>query len=235
VRALKFESRLADKIVSRKKARRPWTTIAGLVSIVFLVLTVNSSSLAAPSATIHIGSQSSVARYMGQFDGNSNVMLLGASSLQDWVCVKTPFKGRLADIQSISFSDFIAQNGGGSYEPYIVLKLTEGKYLICHPEYSYADGIWTLPEFTWGHRDTVSNGKWILAPVETRSMIVPLATWVGMIGNREVVSIAAYIGSWDISQPFECFLGNFEVNGELIDIANAKRCMNPNSELPLGF
>ncbi|MGQ9588573.1 MAG: hypothetical protein ACUVT7_09385 [Thermoplasmata archaeon] len=125
----------------------------------FLVLTVNSSSLAAPSATIHVGSQSSVAKYMGQFDGNSNVMMLGASSVQDWVCIKVPFKGGLADIRSISFSDFIAQTGGGSFEPYVVLKLTEGKYLICHPQYSYADGTWSLPEFTWGDRDTVAKGK----------------------------------------------------------------------------
>lgn len=203
--------------------------------MVFLVLTVNSSSLAAPSAAVHLGSQNSVAKYMGQFDGNSNVMMLGASTAQDWVCIKTPFKGRLSDIQSISFSDFIAQTGGGSYEPYVVLRLTEGKHLICHPEYSYADGTWSPPEFTWGNRDTVANGKWVFAPVETQSMIVPLATWVGWLGDREVLSIAVYIGSWEISQPFQCYVGNFVVNGELMDIANAKRFANSNSELPPGF
>ncbi|MGQ9588572.1 MAG: hypothetical protein ACUVT7_09380 [Thermoplasmata archaeon] len=66
-------------------------------------------------------------------------------------------------------------------------------------------------------------------------MIVPFSSWASWLGDREVLSIAVYTGSWDISGHFQCYVGNFLVNGDLIDIANGKRCGNSNSELPPGF
>lgn len=234
--ALNFESRLATRIVARKDDKRTLKSVASFVGIVFIVLTLTSSTMATPQAVIQLGSKNSFAKYMGQFDGKANVVMLGAISVQDWVSIKVPFKGHLSDIESISYSDFISQTGGSdNLEPYVVLKMPEGKYLVCYPEDSYSAGLWSLPYFTWQMRDTVSHGKWVIAPAKTESLVMPFETWASMIGDYEVISISIHIGGWDIANPYQCYLGDLSINGKFIDIANAGRSVGKSADLPLGF
>ena len=181
-----FESKLAAKIASKRNSRRAWKTYASLVGIVSTVLTLTSSLMAVPQSVIHVGTNDSVAKYLGPFEGKSNVIMVGVSSVDDWVCIKVPFKGRISDLESISFSDSVAQSGGAQLEPYVVLKLPEGKSLVCYPESSYAAGVWSFQTMTWQSRDAVTQGKWVVAPVKTESMLAPLTMWMTMIGDRSV-------------------------------------------------
>jgi hypothetical protein len=234
--ALNFESRLATRIASRQHDRKTLKSVASFVGIVFIVLTLTSSTMATPQAVIQLGSKNSFAKYMGQFDGKANVVMLGAISVQDWVSIKVPFKGHLSNIESISYSDFISQTGGSdNLEPYVVLKMPEGKYLVCYPEDSYSAGLWSLPYFTWQMRDTVSHGKWVIAPVKTESLVLSLENWVSILGDDEVISVSIHIGGWDIANPYQCYLGDLSINGKFIDIANAGRSVGKSADLPLGF
>ena len=233
---MRFESSLATKIATRKDDRRTLKGIASFVGIVFIVLTLTSSTMATPQAVIQLGSKNSFAKCMGHFDGKANVVMLCAMSVQDWVSIKVPFKGHLSDIDSISFSDFISQTGGSdNLEPYVVLKLTQGKNLVCYPENSYSADLWSLPYFAWQMRDTVSHGKWVMAPVETESLVLSLGGWVSILGDEEVISVSINIGGWDMTNPYQCYLGDLSINGKYIGIANAGRSDGGSADLPPGF
>lgn len=230
--AMGFESTLARRIHEGKRSGKTWKAYGSVVGAVLVVLTLAASTQAAPKAVIQLGGGSSVAKYLGPFDGHENVLMLGATTSDDWVLVKLPFKGRLSGLVSISFSEFIVQTGGLEVEPYIVLKLTEGRYLICHPESSYSLNGWSLPYFSWQMRDAASHGRWQIAPVDTRSMLAPLDSWVWLIGDVEVLSITVAIGGWDIENPYQCYIGDLTVNGKKIDLANAGRTLSPNGGSP---
>lgn len=223
MRAMRFDGKLAERVASKKAPRNLRRTYASMASIVFIVLTLTSSTTAVPQSIIHVGTNDSVAKYLGPFEGKSNVIMVGVSSIDDWVCIKVPFKGRISDLKSISFSDSIAQSGGAQFEPYVVLKLPEGKSLVCYPESSYASGVWSFQIMTWQSRDAVTQGKWVVAPVETESMLAPLTMWITMIGDKSVISVSIYVGGWDISGQYQCYLGDFSINGIMIDFANMAR------------
>jgi len=229
---MRFESELAERVVSKKASRNLRKTYASLVGIVFIVLTLTSSTTAVPQSVIHVGTNDSVAKHLGHFEGKSNVIMVGVSSIDDWVCIKVPFKGRISDLKSISFSDYIAQSGGAQLEPCVVLKLSEGKSLVCCPESSYASGVWSFQTMTWLSRDAVTQGKWVVAPVETESMLAPLTMWMMMIGDRSVISVSIYVGGWDISGQYQCYLGDFSINGIMIDFANMARKAGTTQEWP---
>lgn len=230
-----FESRLAKRISSRRDTKRGWKTYASFVGVIFIVITLTSSTLAVPQATVHTGTKTSVAKYLGQFDCGSNVLMLGALTPSDWICIKVPFKGRLSDLQSISFSEFVSQTGGVQAEPFVVLKLQRGMFLVCHPELSYVTGEWSLPYFSWQSRDTVANGKWNMAPVSESTDLNTLQFWTGALGNVEVVMISIFVGMWELTSPYQCYLGDYAINGKLIDLANSKRTSSGGWDLPAGF
>jgi len=232
---MEFQSGLARKIASKRKGKvKAWSTYSGLIFVVFIVLTLTSSTTAAPSVVIHIGTQSAFAKYLGNYEYSSDVLQVGVRSQTDWVCIKVQFNGKLSELSSISFSDNILQSGGIVVEPYVVIKLTEGKTLVCNPCNSYDLG-WYLPWSEWQSRDTVSKGRWTVTPAETKSLLQPLESWMNIFGDRQVTNIYIYIGTWTISSPFQCYIGDFAINGVHIDIANAKRCLGSSSELPVGF
>jgi hypothetical protein len=233
MKAMGFESKLAERVASKKASRNLRKTYASLVGIVFIVLTLTSSTTAVPQSVIHVGTNDSVAKYLGPFEGRSNVIMVSVSSIDDWVCLKVPFKGRISDLKSISFSDSIAQSGGAQLEPYVVLKLSEGKSLICCPESSYAAGVWSFQTMTWQSRDAVTQGKWVVSPVKTESLLAPLTMWMMMIGDRSVISVSIYIGGWDISKQYQCYLGDFSINGIMIDFANMARKAGTMQEWPI--
>jgi hypothetical protein len=233
MKAMRLESELAERVASKKASRNLRRTYASLVGIVFVVLTLTSNTTAVPQSVIHIGTNDSVANYIGPFESKSNVVLVGVSSIDDWVCIKVPFKGRISDLESISFSDSIARSGGAQFEPYVVLKLPEGKSLICRPESSYVSGVWSFQIMTWQTRDAVTQGKWVVAPVKTESMLAPLTMWTTMIGDRNVVSVSIYVGDWDVSGQYQCYLGDFSINGIMIDLANMARKAGTTQEWPI--
>lgn len=234
--ALEFESRLARRIVRRDRDVRGWSACVGAALAVFLVVNFTSGSLGAPHTVIHVGTQSSVATYLGQYDGKTNVVMLGTIAAEDWVCVKMPFKGRLSDVTSISFSEFISQLGGDEpLEPYVVVKLTEGRTLVCHPQQSYASGDWWLPVSEWQLRDTVSKGKWTAASVDGGATTMTFAECQGILGAANVLSVNLYVGCWETSDPFACYVGDFSVNGQAVSLSNAGRCVGSNNEMPTGF
>lgn len=232
---MEFQSGLARKIASRGKGKvKAWTTYLGLIFVVFIVLTLTSSTTAAPSVVIHIGTQSSFAKYLGNYEYSSDVLQIGVKSPADWVCIKVQFNGKLSELSSISFSDDILQTGGIVVEPYVVIKMTEGKTLVCNPCDSYGLG-WSRPWSEWQVRDTGSKGMWRVAPVETKSLLQPLESWMTIFGDRQVTQIFIYIGTWTISSPFQCYIGDFAINGVHVDVANAKRCLGSSTELPVGY
>jgi len=233
MRAMRFDGKLAERVASKKAPRNLRRTYASIVGIVFIVLTLTTSTTAVPQSVIHVGTNDSVAKYLGPFEGKSNVIMVGVSSIDDWVCIKVPFKGRISDLKSISFSDSIAQSGGAHLEPYVVLKLPEGKSLVCCPESSYASGVWSFQTMTWQSRDAVTQGKWVVAPVETESMLAPLTMWITMIGDKSVISVSIYVGGWDISGQYQCYLGDFSINGVMIDFANMARKAGTTQEWPI--
>ena len=236
VNALKFESTLAIRIVDRKSNCRSLMAVVGALFAVFLVLNFTSGSMAGDQAVIQLGSKSSVARYLGQFDGRANVMMLGAMSSIDWICIQIPFKGHLSDVKSIAYSEFIAQVGGEeALEPYLVLRLTEGRSLVCNPVSSYSNGTWNLPLLEWQTRDAATKGTWTFSNSEAKSTATPLTTWVRAIGDANVLSINLFIGRWSISFPYQCYVADLSVNDKRIDISNAARIRGSLSDLPLGF
>jgi len=218
----RFESKLARRI-GGSRGRPGWTVYSGVIATLLLLLALNASSVAAPHTVIKIGSQTSVAKYLGTFEGKSQVLMLGIGSPEDWVCIKIPFKGRLSELKSISFSDSILQTTDNSLEPYVVLKLSENRFLASHPHYSYSTAVGTIPFGEWQFRDLVSDGKWAVAEAGVQSLIVPLSSWINMIGDRYVLGIGLYIGPWQIPGPFQCYVGDIAVNGVPIDISNAAR------------
>ena len=234
--ALDFESVLARRIARKDNGWKGWLTYMGAAITVFLIVNLTSGSLAAPHAVIHIGSQNSMAKYMGQFDGKANVIMLGVLSANDWICVKLPFKGHLSDIESISYSEFVCQpDGQEALEPYTVIRMNEGRDLVCHPEDSYSTGEWKLPVFEWQSRDIVAKGFWSLAPTEADSLLQPLSEWISVMGDGNVLSINLYVGAWDVSSPYQCYVGDLSVNGVSSRLSNAGRCTGPTAELPTGF
>ena len=227
-----FESRLARRVSGRRGRKLGWAANAGIVVTLFLLLALNASSMAAPHTVIKIGSQTSNAQFLGAFEGKSQVLMLGTSSTADWVCIKIPFKGRLSELTSISFSDSILQSGGSqSLEPYVVLKLSENRFLVSHPHYSYDTAVWAMPSREWQSRDLVSQGKWAIARVETQSMVVPLSSWISITGDRYIVGLSMFVGPWEMSEPFLCYVGDVAVNGVPIDISNAARAMGTIEDL----
>jgi hypothetical protein len=233
MKAMGYESRLKERVMSRRTSGNLRKTYASIVGIVFIVLTLVSSTTAVPQTVIHVGTNDSVAMYLGPFEGKSNVVIVGVSSINDWVCIKVPFKGKISDLKSIVFSDYIAQSGGAQFEPYVVLKLSEGKSLICYPESSYSSGGWSYQTMTWLSRDAATQGKWVVAPVKTESMLAPLTLWTMMIGDRSVISVSIYVGGWDISEQYKCYLGDFAINGITIDFANMARKAGTTQESPV--
>ncbi len=230
---MKFESRLAERIHERKGTGRPWKPYAAFAGIVFIVFTLTASSLAGSQAVVHLGTQSSVAKYMGQFEGAANVVMIGLSGPGDWVSVKIPFRGGLSDLQSISFSLFVVQTGGDQpLEPYVVLRLPEGKSLLCKPQDSYSTSNWSVPYLSWQSRDLVAFGKWTVAPAPTQSLLAPLDTWTGILDDAQVISVMVCVGPWDIADHYQCYLGDLAVNGKLADLANAGRISGPSKDLP---
>ena len=228
-----FESRLAGRIIRRGGGKPGWAANAGLVVTLFLLLALNASTMAAPHTVIKFGSKTSEAQFIGTFEGKSQVLMIGTYSAADWVCIKIPFKGRLSELASISFSDSILQSGGGqSLEPYVVLKLSEDRFLVSHPRFSYDTAGWAMPDREWQSRDLVSQGKWALAKVEAQSMVVPLSTWIGIIGDRYVVGVSLFVGPWEMSEPYQCYVGDIAVNGVPIEISNAARAIGTAEDLP---
>jgi hypothetical protein len=204
--------------------------------VVFLVVNFTSGSLGAPHAVVQIGSHDSIAKYLGQYDGKTCVMMLGVQSLDDWVCVRLPFKGRLTDVGSISYSEFVDSAGGAdSLEPYVVIRMSEGRNLVCHPSDSYASGEWRLPLSEWQSRDMVGMGKWSLAPVGPDSVLLSLSAWKANLGGANILSINLYTGAWDLSSPFISYIGDLEVNGDRVCLSNIGRCSGSQNDMPQGF
>lgn len=220
---MKFESKLAERIASKEDGKRSWKTYACLVGAVFLVLNLTASSLAAPSAVIHIGSKTAVVEYMGSFDGKANVVRFGLSLSTDSAFLRMPFKGHLSDLSSLSFSEFVEQTGGGTFEPYVVMLLPAGMSLICHPEDSYASSGWYLPFFEWQSRDLVSKGLWSALPEEPGSELQPLSSWIVTLGDPQITCIQLCVGPWTILESYASLVGDLSIDGALMNIANAKR------------
>jgi hypothetical protein len=234
--ALEFESRLARRIVGRHQRNKVLLTYAGAAVAIFLVVNFTTGSLGAPHAVIQIGSHNSIAKYLGQYDGRPGVLMLGVQSAEDWVCVKLPFKGRLADVSSISFSEFVDSPGGmDSLEPYVVIRMSEGRTLVCHPSDSYVSGEWWLPLSEWQFRDMAVKGRWTLAPVGADSTVMTLSDWQVTLGTANVMSINLYTGSWDISSPFISYIGDLAINGNHVSLSNLGRCSGSPADLPQGF
>jgi len=233
---LKFESRLAGRIADRRNDYKGWLAIVGALFAVFLVLNVSSGSIAGNQAVVQLGSKSSVARYLGQFDGKTNVMMIGTMCSVDWICVKVPFKGHLSDVNSIAFSEFVALAGGPeAFEPYVVLRLTEGRSLVCNPVSSYTNGTWDLPLLEWQARDAATKGTWIYTTPETKSTTAPLVTWIRTMGDSNILSVDILVGRWSISSPYQCYIGDLTINDNKIDISNSARIKGSISDLPVGF
>jgi hypothetical protein len=233
--ALEFESRLARRVARRDRNIKGWSAYLGTAAAVFLVINFTAGSLGATHAVIHVGTQDSVAKYLGQYDGKTNVVMLGTLSVDDWVCVKVPFKGRLSDIQSISFSLFISRPGGEiPLEPFVVIRMTEGRNLVCHPPLSYESGDWTLPVSEWQLREVVAKGKWAASPDDASSTMA-FGEWQAALGNANVLSVNLYVGAWETSAPYVCYVGDLSINGHSIALSNAGRCAGSNGDMPEGF
>jgi hypothetical protein len=162
-------------------------------------------------------------------------MMLGTTTCDDWICVKVPFKGRLSDLKSISFSLFVAQPGGTIQEPCIIVKLSEGKRLICDPVSSYENGTWYLPLLEWQLRDVASRGTWTYTIGDTNSATAPLTTWILQMGDSNVLGIDLLVGRWTIEGNYQCFIGDLSVNGKAVDLSNAARAKGSLTDLPPGF
>jgi hypothetical protein len=40
---------------------------------------------------------------------------------------------------------------------------------------------------------------------------------------------------WELTSPYQCYLGDYAINGKLIDLANSKRTSSGGWDLPAGF
>lgn len=233
---MEFESRLARRVERRARKTGSWTAYLGTAAAVFLVVNFTAGSLGAPSAVVHVGTQDSVAKYLGLYDGKTSVIMLGTVSVDDWVCVKVPFKGRLSDVQSISFSVFVSRPGGDApHEPFVVVRMTEGRNLVCHPPLSYEAGDWTLPVSEWQLREVVVKGVWTDTPTDGASSVMSFDGWQATLGNANVLSVNLYVGAWETTSPYVCYVGDLSVNGHCIGLSNAGRCASSNGEMPEGF
>ena len=235
---MRFESRLAARVARRQKQEWPWKKIAGVAFIVFVVLTLTASTTAASQAVIQLSGKHAYAKYLGSFDGKTNTLMVGTTSVEGWVVIKVPYKGAISDLQSISFSEFMVQTGGteACLEPYVVLKLPRGHNLVCYPGECYSNGEWTLPYFNWQMRDAVAKGQWIEPSAEYKtSSTMSLDSWGTLLSDPTVIQILIVIGGWEISKPYKVYVGDFSVNGAMIDLSNAKRTMSTGSEPPLNF
>lgn len=232
-----FESGLAARVARKQGQSWPWKRIGSVALIVFIVLTLTASTTASSQAVIQLSHNNSYAKYMGLFDGKANTVMVGTVSIDGWVVLKLPFKGYVSDLRSISFSEFISQTGGTDLclEPYVVLKLPRGNSLVCYPGECYANGEWTLPYFNWQLRDTVAKGQWVDPSAEYKVSTMSLDSWADALGDPSVIQILIVIGGWDISKPYKVYLGDVSVNGDLIDLANAKKTRSGSGDAPLVF
>ena len=229
---MEFESRLAKRIVERKNGRTPLR--AGLVAFgaLAIVLTLASAGIGSSQGVIMVSSKTSLAEFLGTFDGVQNVIMIEVSTSQDLVAIKTPLKGHLSGLDAISYKLFVSQTGGdGPHEPFVVIKLTAARSLICQPTDSYAAGGWSLPFLEWQLRDVVAGGLWTLKPSSGLPLLAPLTTWIANLGDPQVVGLSVVAGHWQTPNPFECDLGDLSVNGVSIGIANAKRTTGSITEL----
>lgn len=236
--ALRFESRLAARVERRQRQDWPWKRIAGAAFIIFIVLTLTASATATSQAVIQLSGKHAYAKYLGSFDGKVNTMMIGTTAVDGWVVIKVPFKGAISDLQSISFSEFLVQTGGtdACLEPYVVLKLPKGHNLVCNPGDCYSNGEWTLPYFNWQMRDAVAKGQWNEPSAQYKAAsAMCLESWSSVLGDPTVIQVLLVIGGWDISKPYKVYIGDLSVNGETIDLSNAKRTSSAGSEPPLGF
>lgn len=220
---MKFESKLAERIANKKDGKRGWKTYAGGVGAIFIVLNLAASCLAAPSAVIHIGSKTTVVKYLGSYDGRTNVLQFGLTLSTDSGYLRTPFRGHLSDLGSLSFSERVEQAGGGIFEPYIIILLPGGENLVCHPQDSYSTTGWYLPLFEWQLRELVSKGFWNTLPEVSGQGLEPLSVWVTTLGDPQVVAIQLCVGEWSLSDTYSGMIADLSINGDLMNIANAKR------------
>lgn len=229
---MEFESRLAKRIVERKNGRTPLKACLVAIGALVIVLTLASAGIGSSQGVIMVSSKTSLAEFLGTFDGVQNVVAIQVSTSQDLVAIKTPLKGHLSDLDSISYKLFVSQTGGdGPHEPFVVIKLTGARSLICQPTDSYTVGGWSLPFLEWQSRDVVSGGLWTLRPASGLPLLAPLSTWVTNLGDPQVVGLTVSAGHWQTPAPFECDLGDLSVNGASIGIANAKRTTGSISEI----
>jgi len=235
---LRFESGLAARIARRQKQDWPWKKIAGAAFIVFIILTLTASTSAASQAVIQLSSKHAYAKYLGVFDDKVNTLMAGVVAADGWLVIKTPFKGELSDLESISFSEFMVQTGGTdvALEPYIVIKLPRSHYLVCYPSECYSNGEWSLPYFNWQMRDPVAKGNWIDPSAESETTsVMTLESWEAALGNPTVIQVLIVIGNWEISSPYRIYLSDLSINGVLTDLSNFKKLQGTNSEFPLGL
>ncbi len=191
--------------------------------IIFIVLTLTSSSSAAPSVVIHTGSNTSMAKYIGDYDRNSNVVRMAVTTPQDWVSLEMQFNGKFSELTSIAFTLFISSTGSDeALEPYVVVKLADGTRLTCDPCDSYGD-LWYQPEREWQTRDVSLLGLWSSDLSDGEQTLEPLSAYAGSLGDRQVTGIGVFVGRWTLDSPFDCYVGDFSVNGVLVDFANARR------------
>jgi len=73
------------------------------------------------------------------------------------------------------------------------------------------------------------------ASSDAKSTTAPLITWIREMGDVNVLSINIYIGQWDITSPYQCYVADFTVNGNNVDLSNAARIRGSMSDLPNGF
>lgn len=222
--AVEFESALARGISGRRRERKPAKAIVGTVAALAVVLCMALATLGSSQAVLLIESKSSVAVYMGTYDGVKNVLFIQVATPDDLVAVKTPVGGHLSELASVSYKLFVSQTGGsGAVEPYVVIKLTGARSLICQPTDSYSPDGWSLPYLEWQTRDVAANGMWTLRPVVGLPVLMPLQDWIATLGDPHVISVTIIAGHWQTMTPVQLYMGDFGINGVQIGLANAKR------------
>ena len=220
---MRFKSKLAERIASKRDGKRSWKTYACLVGAIFIVVNLAAVSLAAPSAVIHVGSKTTVVEFLGSYDGKTNVISFSLTMDTDSAYIRIPFKGHLSDLYSLSFSERVEQTGGGIFEPYIVLLMPGDQCLVCHPQDSYESAGWYLPTFEWQSRNLASFGLWSTPSSISASSLKYLSEWTVSLGDPQIIAVQLSIGQWDLSQSYSSLLGDLSINGNLMNIANAKR------------
>ena len=226
-----FASILARKMNHRGRSPRGWSCYAGLVGTLVILVAMDFSAFAAPHAVIKLGSRESVVETLGTYEGRSDVLFVEVSSSSDWVCIRLPFKGKMSELKSIHYSVLPPGDATGQQrEPYILLKLTESKALVCRPQYS-SSGTWSFVARQWQERDAAHDGLWVIADSGVVSLVRPLPAWIDIISDRCAVAISICIGPWDISEPSPWYLGDVSVNGVPMDLSNAARAPGTREDL----